>query len=135
MKYDPSVEPDTSEWMKADEVERIHSVEDFHREARIKIPNEQAHAIIHAIVETQIAIGVPAVLAAMQRLRSEGLDRHESVHAVGTLLAQFLHKIVSEKAEAVPEVTNEMYANALKSLTVSWWRKNFCPKGGGKRRL
>jgi len=33
------------------------SIEAYHRRARIRLPNEKVHAVIHAIVENQIALG------------------------------------------------------------------------------
>jgi hypothetical protein len=49
---------------------------DYHRRARIRLPNEKLHATLHAIVEAQIALGdeTPAGRIA-QRLTGEGLDR------------------------------------------------------------
>lgn len=43
--------------------------------------------LIHVVVENQIALGdeIP-VRRAVQRLMSEGLDRHDSIHAVGSVL-------------------------------------------------
>ena len=57
--------------------ERIRLVEQYHRRAGIRLPNVTVHAIIHAVIENQIALGdeVP-VRRTLQRLLSEGLDRH-----------------------------------------------------------
>jgi hypothetical protein len=47
----------------------------------------RAHAANHVIVENQLAMGdatvVPATLA---RLMQEGLDRHDAIHAIGSVL-------------------------------------------------
>ncbi len=134
MKYDPMVGPSSEKWLQIDELERINVIEDFHRASKVELPNEKAHAIIHAIVENQVAMKVPAVLDALARLRAEGLDRHESVHAVGTVLAETLHALMSKQVKAVPAVTNDMYAEALKKLTVSWWRNNYGQSPKGRRR-
>jgi len=80
--YDPLEAPDPEEWMALDEQERIDLVRDYHRRAGIRLPNEKLHATLHAIVEAQIALGdeTPAGRIA-QRLISEGLDRHDAIHA------------------------------------------------------
>ncbi|MGY4511289.1 hypothetical protein [Bradyrhizobium sp. USDA 3650] len=44
------------------------------------------HAVIHAVVESQIADRELPVRAAAQRLMSEGLDRHEAIHAIRSVL-------------------------------------------------
>src|SRR4051812_25874419 len=55
LEYDPFVEPDPEQWLALDEQERIDLVIAYHRRAGIRFPREQAHAIFHAIVESQIA--------------------------------------------------------------------------------
>src|ERR1700756_5356129 len=83
--YDPLKRPNHSEWLSLDEQERL--VEDFHRRSRIRLPNLTVHAAIHAVVENQIASGdATPVDRTMQRLMSEGLDRHDAIHAVGSIL-------------------------------------------------
>ena len=77
--YDPHDAPDCEEWLALDEQERIALARDYHGRARIRVPNVAVHAAVHAIVETQIALGeeTPARRTA-QRLMDEGLDRHEA---------------------------------------------------------
>src|ERR1700730_12617111 len=85
--YDPLKLPKPEEWQSMDEQERLELVEIFHRRARIQLPNAKVHAVIHVIVENQIALGDETpVRRTVQRLMSEGLDRHESIHAVGSVL-------------------------------------------------
>jgi hypothetical protein len=55
--YDPLKPPEPEEWRSLDEQERMQLVEDFHRRARIRVPNAKAHALAHVIVENQIALG------------------------------------------------------------------------------
>src|SRR5437660_10218640 len=52
-RYDPLEAPDPQEWLALYEQERISLVDDYHRQARIRLPNAQAHAVVHAIVENQ----------------------------------------------------------------------------------
>ena len=65
--YDPSQAPDAEWWLALDEGERNQLVEDYHRCARVEVPNLRMHSIFHAIVETQalaVFANVRAVLAA-----------------------------------------------------------------------
>jgi hypothetical protein len=65
-RYDPLKAPDPQEWLALDEQERIALAQDYHRRARIRLPNATAHATAHAIVENQIALG-DETLCAVQR--------------------------------------------------------------------
>ncbi len=55
--YDPLNAPDPDEWQSMDEDERITLVMEHHREAGVELPNEQVHAVVHVVVENQIALG------------------------------------------------------------------------------
>lgn len=90
MNYNPDTPPRPGEWLALDEQARIRLAEDYHRKARIKLPNAKAHAAFHAIVENQIALGLPSVLRAMERLAGQGLSRHDAIHAVCTVLGMRL---------------------------------------------
>jgi hypothetical protein len=57
-RYDPSNAPDPAEWLALDEQERILLVEYFHRSARIDLPEVNLHAIVHSVVENQLAMGM-----------------------------------------------------------------------------
>ena len=83
-RYDPMVAPDPEQWADLVDGERIDIIRAYHRKARISLPNAPFHAAIHAIVETQIALGdeIP-VARTVDRLMAEGLDRHDAIHAVG----------------------------------------------------
>jgi hypothetical protein len=121
--YDPLEAPDPEEWLALDEQERIDLAQDYHRRARIRLPNAKAHATFHAIVETQIALGdeTPARRTA-QRLMDEGLGRHEAIHAIGSVLAGFIHDLMK-----VPEShtePNAPYFAALERLTARDWRQS-----------
>jgi hypothetical protein len=87
-QYDPLEEPDPEEWLSLDEGERLLLVEDYHRRARVCLPNIKVHAAMHVVVETQIALGdeIPVPRMAL-RLLDEGLDRHEAIHAIASVLA------------------------------------------------
>jgi len=48
--------------------------------------------VIHAVVETQIALGDELSAAqTLDRLLEERLDRHDAIQAIGSVLAEHLH--------------------------------------------
>jgi hypothetical protein len=120
--YDPFKLPKPDEWQSMDEHERIQLVENFHTRARIRVPNEKGHAVVHVIVENQIALGDETpVERTVQRLMSEGLDRHDAIHAVGSLLIGHLTDLLGQpEAQTGPDSTRPYYA-ALEQLTAKGW--------------
>jgi len=114
--YDPDHAPDPAEWLAADEQERIIRVEDYHSLAGIELPNAPLHATFHAIVENQIAAGdPPSVARAVERLQKEGLDRHDAIHAVGSVLIGQIHDAI--KSAAPPDSFNDSYIAEVEALT------------------
>jgi hypothetical protein len=120
--YDPSVGPDGKQWLALDEGERIALVRDFHARNRIGVPNAEAHAVIHAIVENQLAEELPAAVAALQRLEAEGLDRHESVHAIGSVLTEHMRALMNGSRDSADP--HGPYFVALEKLTADSWRRS-----------
>ncbi|HXW26084.1 MAG TPA: hypothetical protein VEK73_15175 [Xanthobacteraceae bacterium] len=123
-RYDPLTAPDPAEWQSLDEDERLELVEDFHRRARIRLPKAKAHAIIHVIVENQIALGdeIP-VKRTLERLITEGLDRHQSIHAVGSVLVGHMNDLLRPGAEPAAD-PNRSYYIALDNLTAEDWLRS-----------
>jgi SEC-C motif len=131
-EYDPLVEPDPEEWLALDEQERINLVEAFHESAGIDVPDVTVHAIFHAIVENQIAEGdsLPVKRVA-QRLMSEGLDRHEAIHAIGYVLACHMNDLTREvrsktssRDQNSTSDPNARYYAELERLTADEWRRS-----------
>jgi hypothetical protein len=122
-RYDPLKAPDPEEWLALDEQERIALVQDYHRRARIRLPNASVHAMAHTIVESQIALGdeTPARRTA-QRLMEEGLDRHEAIHAIGMVLLEFIYDLM--RTPASDSDPNPPYFAALERLTAEDWRRS-----------
>jgi hypothetical protein len=122
-RYDPLEAPDPQQWLALDESERIDLVEDYHRDAGIRLPNLKAHATLQAVVENQIALGdeVP-VGRTLERLMAEGLDRHDALHAIGMELAVHMNDLL-RKGEAGPD-PNQPYYDALEQLTAESWRRS-----------
>lgn len=86
--YDPEKDLQADEWLALDEAARVDAVEAYHQRQRIRLPNATLHATIHTVVENQIALGEGVVVETLARLRSEGLTRHEAVHAIGSVLTE-----------------------------------------------
>lgn len=121
--YDPLNAPDPDEWQSMDEDERITLVMEHHREAGVELPNEQLHAVVHVVVENQIALGDEmSAQATLERLMREGLDRHEAIHAVGSVLVDFVQALICN--DAAP-AANERYNDELKKLEAAEWLKDF----------
>ena len=124
-KYDPQNAPDPEQWLAMDEQERIDLVRRFHRKAKIKLPNERLHATIHVIVENQIAMGdeIP-VRRVIERLRTEGLNRHDAIHAVGSVLAGRIYETMQLESPAGDEL-NTGYFQELEELNAEEWLRSF----------
>lgn len=124
-QYNPDVAPEPQKWLALDEGERHLLVEQFHRDARIPLPKSarRVHAIIHATVETQLALEDQVVVReTLHRLMQQGLTRHEAVHAIGSILAEQMYDILHEtKTDDIDP--NLAYYAALQELTADKWRR------------
>ncbi len=118
--YDPD-NPTTADWLELDEAERIELVSSYHRHKKIRLPNAQLHAVIHVIVENQLALGETVVVDTLARLQSEGLSRHDALHAIGSVLAEDLYELLREASDANGH-TYERYLERLRDLSASTWR-------------
>jgi hypothetical protein len=120
MHYDPDRKLDVEAWLDLDEDERMSLVIDYHRRARIKLPNAKVHAIVHTIVENQAALGTGYVVAGtLEWLMSEGLDRHEAIHAIGSVL---MGHILDLQQGRLKGDLNEVYVQELGQLSAKKWR-------------
>jgi hypothetical protein len=121
--YDPLNAPDPDDWQAMREDECMALVMEHHREAGVELPNEQIHAVIHVVVENQIALGdETSVRATLARLMREGLDRHEAIHAIGSVLMDFVQDLLG--GDAPPE-SNQRYDEGLGKLTAAGWLEAF----------
>ena len=119
-RYDPEHQPNSEQWLALDEQVRMRLAEEYHRAERIKLPNAKAHAVFHAIVENQIAENLECVVRAMSRLTGEGLSRHESIHAIASVLAEHIHELFTAKGDEKHSTT--IYSAAVERLTARGWR-------------
>jgi hypothetical protein len=124
MRYDPDHGPNPEMWLAMDESERTELVRIYHKKHRIHLPNLLLHAALHVTVENQIALGdqlpVKTKLAA---LLNEGLDRHEAIHAIGSVLAEHTYHIM--KGTLQDEDPDSKYFEALSRLTARSWREQY----------
>lgn len=113
MNYDPDKQLATDAWNRLNDDEKRAAVEEYHRRRRIRMPNARVHAMFHVIVENQVAM----------REGSEGLSRHDAVHAIGSVVAgQIFHRLKDPGGNQ--DLTPE-YTEKLKRLTAESWRQQF----------
>ncbi|MGH9845956.1 MAG: hypothetical protein ACREEM_45210 [Blastocatellia bacterium] len=118
-RYDPDRAPEASAWNDLDEGEQLRLVAEYHEALDVDLPNPGVHAVIHAVVENQLATPVPTVAAAMRRLRDEGLDRHEALHAIGSVLIVHLQQVTTSIAPSNDFMA--AYERDLQDLTAASW--------------
>jgi HD superfamily phosphodiesterase len=122
LQHDPGRPVDAEEWLALDEDERIEAVRHYHRRKKIRLPNERLHAVTHVIVENQVALGraFPAE-SVLLRLIGEGLDRHEAIHAMGSVLSERLFSALTQ-GEDMGDLEAD-YEEDIKRLTAQSWRR------------
>jgi predicted polyphosphate/ATP-dependent NAD kinase len=121
--YDPNQTPDPEEWLRLDEQTRISQAEKYHKKSGVRLPNPKAHATFHAIVENQIALNETAVVRAVERLKKQGLTRHDSIHAITWVLSQHLFDLMKQDDEDKKEVVNARYFAEVERLNAEDWLK------------
>ena len=125
LAYDPETQPNAEAWLTLDEQERISLVESYHRRAKIKLPSVKAHAAFHAIIESQIALELEAVVRAVPRLMRQGLSRHDAIHAISSVLAGHLYEQANSKTADSAEVVQARYDAEVERLSASEWRAKY----------
>ncbi len=119
--YDPNQAPVPVDWLHLDEQERMELAEAYHRAADVDAPhNERLHAVVHTVVENQLAMGEPAgVQRTLRRLLAAGVDRHSAIHAIGSVLVEYLHDLTTGQADA--QNVNERYEKSLERVDEHEW--------------
>jgi hypothetical protein len=121
MQYDAIEQPDPAIWLELDETERVDLVIDYHRRIGVQLETPELHAMAHVVVENQVALGeVTPVPETLDRLMDEGLDRHEAVHAIGSILMEIVFDGVHKPADGSD--INANYYRELTLLTAADWR-------------
>ena len=119
--YDPDTPRNSADWLQTDEGERIELVSSYHRRKKVQLPNAQLHAVIHVVVENQLALGEEVVIETLARLQREGLSRHDALHAIGSVLAADLYELMQASSEATGDA-HRRYLDRLQKLTAKNWR-------------
>ncbi len=120
-RYDPDKTPDAKQWLALDEDERNQLVEKYHRKHRIELPNSRVHASLHVVVENQIAEGLDCVVRAMDRLQVQGLSRHDTLHAIATVLAMHLNDLLRPGTQHDPATAHDRYYAEVERLDAQAW--------------
>ena len=118
--YDPDTSLPAADWLQTDEGERIELVTSYHRHKKVRLPNAQLHAVVHVIVENQVALGEEVVAKTLARLQAEGLTRHDAVHAIGSVLAGDLYRLMQEGSDASSDAYRG-YLEGIQKLTAKNW--------------
>ena len=126
----PHVLPD--DWLATDEQRRLDVIERYHRYEGFEVERAGAHAALHAIVENQIAEGdrLP-VGRILLRLTAEGLDRHEAIHAIASVLAVHISEQLRESGPRTRPPGQQSdrdfiasYFSELEKLTAEGWLRS-----------
>ncbi|MFH1085194.1 MAG: hypothetical protein V1772_05485 [Chloroflexota bacterium] len=124
-RYAPQVEPDPQRWLATDDEVKLQLALSFHRRKRLKLPNLRLHAMVHAVVENQAAMGDETPVAeALLRLVGEGLDRHDAVHAVGSVLMGHLWELLHGGGAAAADAKSA-YFEQVRQLTAQKWMEEY----------
>jgi len=123
MRYDADKAPNPHEWLELDESGGLDVVLEYHRRRKLPVgESARAHAATHVIVENQAAMGDATVVpATLDRLMREGLDRHDAVHAIGSVLLQIVFDVAIGKDYREIDI-NAKYGRQLAALTAASWR-------------
>jgi hypothetical protein len=73
------------------------------------------------VVENQLALGEEVVVETLARLQTEGLSRHDALHAIGSVLAADLYELMQDSSEATGDARRR-YLHRLQELTATNWR-------------
>jgi len=121
MQYEANDQPHSATWLELDESERVDAVMDYHRRAKVVPENLKLHAMTHVVVENQVALEeATPVPATLNRFMREGLDRHEAIHAIGSILMSIVFD-VSQEPDVGGDI-NARYSRELATLTAASWR-------------
>jgi hypothetical protein len=121
--YDPLQAPNAEEWLALGEDERMELAADHHTRARVELPNGRVHAIMHVIVDNQAAMGdATLVHEKLRQLMAQGLNRHQSIHAMASVLVKHMHEVLGGSVPATD--TAPRYYAALKRIDARKWLRS-----------
>jgi hypothetical protein len=120
--YDADTGPDPEAWLALEEDERHIWTQAYHelKKPHDRPENPKIHAIMHSVAETWLASGdPPEARIALERLTSEGLSRHEAIHAIASALAGQIWEILQGR-----KPDNKAMAKKLAGMSRRSWEKH-----------
>jgi len=120
-EYDALIEPEPEIWLKLSEDERILLIENYVENNETNIEKEALiiHSSIHMVVENQLAENLEPTKETYNRLIRQGLNRHETIHAIGTAVTNDIYNMLQNKTK----FNEKTYKNRLRKLTAKKWKK------------
>lgn len=116
--YDPGIGPDPVLWGSLSDEEKQRAVADYVERFETHGDAGLSHAMTHVIVEDQVSLGDETPVAGvLHRLVNEGLNRHEAIHAIGSVL----EKEVANLSSGGGQIDNDRYFEQLGDLTAVRW--------------
>jgi hypothetical protein len=123
--YDPSLPPLPAEWLSLDEHERMRLALKYHVVHRAIAGSLDAHAALHVVVENQVAMGFAPTLNAMERLQVQGLSRHDSIHAIASVLMEHMHNAARGTEPQDPDAIQAGINADIERLSAESWRRRY----------
>ncbi len=119
--YNASKTRNSENWLALDETTRLDLIEDYVDKFEKEIGDEKKriHATAHLIVENQLALNEEPTVDAYSRLMRQGLNRHETIHAIGAVVFEGIYSSLKGN----DEVSINSYKNRLRKLTAKRWLK------------
>ncbi len=120
--YDPESAPDPNEWLALPEGERIRLVRSYHVARKLRAPSMKAHAALHVVIENQLASGYGPSKRAVARLLSDGLSRHDALHAIASVVTQFIYESTQGQTETQRMTFQARLNEAIERLESDGWK-------------
>jgi hypothetical protein len=121
--YDPLQAPDPEAWLALGADARTELVNQYHEQAGVELPGRRVHAMMHVIVENQIAEGNAVLVATrLRQLMAQGLNRHQAIHAIASVVVQHIAAVM--RSESPGDDGQRRFHAALKRLDARKWRRS-----------
>jgi len=121
MSYDPEKAPDPAAWLEMGEDEKSQWIVEYHSTSDQEEPEGgwELHALLHCVVENQIALQTVNVPETVSRLLRQGLCRHDAVHAIGSVVSEDIYELLKNESTFDPK----KHRRRLEKLTAKRWLK------------
>ena len=118
--YNPLKNINPTFWLAMEEDERLSMVQKYvETEDHLNDSNLSIHATAHCVVENQIALDVKETVDALGRLRRQGLDRHDAIHAIASVLFGSITEALANEDKDIAI----KYKSKLRKLSAKKWLK------------